>query len=194
MTHPQPTSDSDLELVLRVGEGDERAYHELCLRHAARLRAFVMRLTRDAADADDVVQETFLRLWLHAAEYEPRARVVTWLCQIAHNLSIDRLRQKNRLKPLPDDDDAMPVPISARQPRLVDEKKRAEALERALSELPERQAAAIELVHRQGLSGAEASEVLGVGKEALESLLSRARRALKAKLKTWSNVEAEGHS
>ena len=191
MTHSQPTSDDDTDLVLRVGEGDARAYHELVSRHAARIRAFVMRLTRDAADADDVVQETFLRLWLHAADYEPRARVVTWLCQIAHNLSIDRLRAKNRLEPLPDDD---AMPISARQPRLVDEKKRAEALERALSELPERQAAAIELVHRQGLTGAEASEVLGVGAEALESLLARARRALKAKLKVFANVEAEGHS
>jgi RNA polymerase sigma-70 factor (ECF subfamily) len=192
VTLPQPISDDDVDLVLRVGEGDARAYHELCSRHAARIRAFVMRLTRDAADADDVVQETFLRLWLHAADYEPRARVVTWLCQIAHNLSIDRLRAKNRLRPLPDDDDAMPV--SANQTRLVDEKRRAEALERALAELPERQAAAIELVHRQGLTGAEASEVLGVGKEALESLLSRARRALKAKLTVWSNAEAEGHS
>jgi len=193
VTHPQPTSDSDTDLVLRVGEGDARAFHELCTRHAARLRAFVMRLTRDAADADDVVQETFLRLWLHAADYEPRARVVTWLCQIAHNLAVDRLRTTNRLRPLPDDE-AEAMPVSARQPRLIDEKRRAEALEQALSNLPERQAAAIELVHRQGLSGAEACEVLGVGTEALESLLARARRALKAELASWSNAETEARS
>ncbi len=191
MTHPQPISDDDTELVLRVGEGDARAYHELVSRHAAKLRAFVLRLTRDAADADDIVQETFLRLWLHAAEFESRSRVTTWLCRIAHNLAMDRLRTKNRLRPLPDDET---MPISARQPRLVDEKRRAEALERAIAALPERQAAAIELVHRQGLSGAEASEVLGVGTEALESLLARARRALKAELAAFSNREAGGPS
>ena len=191
MTRPQPTSDDDTDLVLRVGEGDARAYHELVTRHAARIRAFVMRLLRNDADADDVVQETFLRLWLHAAEYESRSRVTTWLCRIAHNLAIDRLRTKNRLRPLPDEET---MPVSARQPKLLDEKRRAEALERAIAALPERQAAAIELVHRQGLSGAEASEVLGVGTEALESLLARARRALKTELAAWSNREAGGHS
>jgi RNA polymerase sigma-70 factor, ECF subfamily len=188
VTLPQPTSDDDTDLVLRVGEGDARAYHELCSRHAARLRAFVMRVVRNDADADDIVQETFLRLWTRAGEYERRARFVTWLCQIAHNLAVDRLRAKHRWQPLPDDD---AMPISAHQPRLVDEKHRAEALERAIAALPERQAAAIELVHRQGLTGAEASEVLGVGAEALESLLSRARRTLKAELSAWSNRETE---
>jgi RNA polymerase sigma-70 factor (ECF subfamily) len=188
VTHPQPISDDDVDLVLRVGEGDARAYHELCSRHAARLRAFVMRLVKNDADADDVVQETFLRLWLRASEYERRARVVTWLCQIAHNLAVDRLRATNRLRPLPDDE---AMPISARQPRLLEEKHRAEALERAIAALPERQAAAIELVHRQGLTGAEACEVLGVGSEALESLLSRARRTLKAELRAWSRREPE---
>ena len=191
MTRSQPTSADDTELVLRVGEGDARAYHELVSRHAARIRAFVMRLVRDDADADDVVQETFLRLWLHAAEYESRSRVTTWLCRIAHNLAIDRLRTKNRLRPLPDEET---MPVSARQPKLLEEKRRAEALERAIAALPERQAAAIELVHRQGLSGAEASEVLGVGTEALESLLARARRTLKAELAGFANREAGGHS
>ena len=76
MSRPQPTSDDDTDLVLRVGEGDARAYHELCSRHAARLRAFVMRLVRNDADADDIVQETFLRLWLRAGDYERRARFV----------------------------------------------------------------------------------------------------------------------
>jgi RNA polymerase sigma-70 factor (ECF subfamily) len=191
VTRSQPTSADDTELVLRVGEGDARAYHELVSRHAARIRAFVMRLVRDDADADDVVQETFLRLWLHAAEYESRSRVTTWLCRIAHNLAIDRLRTKNRLRPLPDEET---MPVSARQPKLLEEKRRAEALERAIAALPERQAAAIELVHRQGLSGAEASEVLGVGTEALESLLARARRTLKAELAGFSKREAGGHS
>ena len=62
------------------------------------------------------------------------------------------------------------------------------------SSFPARQAAAIELVHRQGLSGAEASEVLGIGAEALESLLARARRTLKAELAAWSSSEVEVRS
>jgi RNA polymerase sigma-70 factor (ECF subfamily) len=72
--------------------------------------------------------------------------------------------------------------VSAPQPVLLDEARRARALEVALATLPERQAAALTLVHLHGLSGAEASEVLGVGAEALESLLARGRRALKERL------------
>jgi len=173
-------ADGDALLVLRVAEGDAAAYHELVARHAAPLRHFALRVTRDAADADDVVQETFLRLWQRAADYVPEARVTTWLHRIAHNSCVDRLRAKRRLEALDDESDAPPV--SASQPRLLEAKRRAQALEEALALIPERQAAALTLVHLNGLSGAEAAEVLSVSEEALESLLSRGRRALKARL------------
>jgi RNA polymerase sigma-70 factor (ECF subfamily) len=187
------TRDEDAALVLRVGEGDVGAYRELVARYAPQLLRFATRVLRDPAEAEDVVQETCLRLWQHAREYTPRARVTTWLHRIAHNLAVDRLRARGRLKPLPDEDeDAMPE--SARQPSLIDEKRRLLALDAALAELPERQAAALTLVHLHGLSGKEAAEVLGVGAEALESLLSRARRALKAGLTEPRAAGAKGAS
>jgi RNA polymerase sigma-70 factor (ECF subfamily) len=187
------TRDEDAALVLRVGEGDVGAYRELVARYAPQLLGFATRVLRDPAEAEDVVQETCLRLWQHAREYTPRARVTTWLHRITHNLAVDRLRARGRLKPLPDEDeDAMPE--SARQPSLIDEKRRLLALDAALAELPERQAAALTLVHLHGLSGKEAAEVLGVGAEALESLLARARRALKAGLTEPRAAGAKGAS
>ena len=183
MSHSQliETRDEDAALVLRVGEGDVGAYRELVARYAPQLLRFAARVLRDPAEAEDVVQETCLRLWQHAREYTPRARVTTWLHRITHNLAVDRLRARGRLKPLPDEDeDEDAMPESARQPSLIDEKRRVLALDAALAELPERQAAALTLVHLDGLSGKEAAEVLGIGAEALESLLARARRALKA--------------
>jgi RNA polymerase sigma-70 factor, ECF subfamily len=178
-SQPTPALDDDARLVLRVGEGEVAAYRELVRRHAPMLLRFVARLLRDEAEAEDVVQETCLRLWQHAGDYSPKARVTTWLHRIAHNLAIDRLRARRRLDPLPDSEQ---MPDSARQPTLLDEKRRALALNAALSELPERQATAIVLVHLHGLTGAEAAEVMGVGEEALESLLARGRRALKSEL------------
>jgi len=174
-----PALDDDARLVLRVGEGEVAAYRELVRRHAPNLTRFVARLLRDEAEAEDIVQETCLRLWQHARDYSPKARVTTWLHRIAHNLAIDRLRARRRLDPLPDSEQ---MPDSARQPTLLDEKRRALALNDALAELPERQATAIVLVHLHGLTGAEAAEVMGVGEEALESLLARGRRALKGEL------------
>ena len=88
MAHSLPSHepDDDAELVLRVGEGDVAAYRDLVGRHAGRLRRFAERLLRDGTEAEDVVQETFLRLCQHAGEYSPKARVTTWLHRIAHNL------------------------------------------------------------------------------------------------------------
>jgi RNA polymerase sigma-70 factor (ECF subfamily) len=195
VTHSQPieTRDADSALVLRVGEGDVGAYRELVARYAPELLRFATRLLRDNTEAEDVVQETCLRLWQHAREYTPRARVTTWLHRIAHNLAVDRLRARGRLKPLPEEDEDV-MPESARQPSLIDEKRRVLALDAALAALPERQAAALTLVHLHGLSGKEAAEVLGIGAEALESLLSRARRALKAGLAEPRVAGAKGAS
>src|SRR5688572_28491633 len=137
--HKELPSD-DAELVSRVGDGDVPAYRELVRRHAPNLRRFAGRLLRDDTEAEDVVQETFLRLWQRAADYTPAARVGTWLHRIAHNLSVDRLRARGRLTAL-DDDDAGAA--SARQLALLDEKRRVEALDLALAALPARQGAAV---------------------------------------------------
>jgi RNA polymerase sigma-70 factor (ECF subfamily) len=174
------TSASDPELVERVSEGDVPAYRELVRRHGAKLRNFALKLVRDPSEADDVVQDTFLALWQRAGAYRPKARVTTWLHRIAHNFAIDRLRARGRLLAL--DDEEEPAPVSATQPAALESKRRAEALRLALDALPERQAAALLLVHFHELSGAEACEVMGIGPEALESLLARARRTLRARL------------
>jgi len=173
---PPAEPDDDALLVARVGEGDIAAYRALVGRYAAKLSRFAERLLRDRAEAEDVVQETFMRLWQHARDYSPKARVTTWLHRITHNLAVDRLRARGRTRQLVDEDE---MPESARQATLIDEKRRVLALDQALAGLPERQATAIVLVHLHGLSGAEAAEVLGVGAEAVESLLARGRRALK---------------
>jgi RNA polymerase sigma-70 factor (ECF subfamily) len=186
---PENTRDvEDATLVLRVAEGDARAYRELVARHAANLHRFAGRMLREASDAEDVVQETFLRLWQRARDYTPDARVGTWLHRITHNLAIDRLRARGRLEPMTDDDEA---PISAPQSRNIVERERRETLARALDELPERQALAILLVYFHERSGAEAAEILGVSEEALESLLARARRALKRKVALEAEPEGD---
>ena len=169
-----------------MGEGDRGAYQELLQRYASRLHQFALRLTRSPAEAEDIVQDTFMRLWVHAADYDPKARPTTWLHRIAHNLAVDRLRARGRLTEL--DDEAEPAAGPSSQASLVDAKRRTEGLYRALDALPERQATAIGLVHLQGLSGKEAAEVMGLGEEALESLLARGRRALKARLATESEL------
>ena len=177
-------SEDDGQLVARVAEGDTVAYEALVDRHAAKLTYFAARLLRDQAEAEDVVQETFVRLWQRAHDYDDRFRVTTWLHRIAHHLAVDRLRKRGRSDAL-DDEDALALPESS-PPSLYAHKERAEAVRAALGALPERQAAALTLVHMHGLTGSEAAEVLGVGAEALESLLARGKRRLRELLATIS--------
>ena len=182
-------SSEDVELVVRAGEGDVAAYRELVRRYGTRLHHYASRLLNDAHEAEDVVQEAFLRLWQRATSYAPDARVTTWLHRIVHNLAVDRLRTRGRWQALDDADEA---PVSAPQGRQLEAQHHAETLDQALEQLPERQRAAIVLVHLHELSGKEAARVLGVTDTALESLLSRARRALRQLLERHAREEERG--
>lgn len=171
--------DPDAGLMLRVADGDAGAYRALVDRHADRLLAFSERLVGDRSTAEDVVQDAFLAVWRTAARWQPRAKVATWLFQIARNAALDRLRRR---KPSVETDAVTLIDPAARADRRVDDRQTAELVRAALDALPERQRAAIVLVHYEDLSGVEASEALGISVEALESLLARGRRALRTRL------------
>ena len=170
----------DAELMRRIALGDERAYEHLVDSHARSILAFGFRLLGTREEAEEVTQETFLRAWQHADRYEPSARVTTWLHTIARNLATDRLRKRRPRADLAAVEAAPDSGHSAGQPSVSLERKRtAQSVVDALEQLAPRQREAITLVHYQELSHGEAAQVLGVGVEAVESLLSRARRKLR---------------
>lgn len=185
---PAPDLD-EAALVARIGNGDGNAFRQVVERHLDPIVGFARRVLNDGAEADDVAQETFLRLWREAHRWQPRARLAAWLYRVAYNLCIDRLRRRRGMV----DIDQVPDPPSP-APSPEDGIAAAEQsmrIERAISELPERQRAAILLVHRQGLGNIAAAEILGVSVEALESLLARGRRQLKRVL-GLADTPAEG--
>lgn len=168
--------DADDDLILRAGRGDAQAVRELVGRKLPRVLNLARRMLCDPAEAEDVAQETFLRAWKAAPTWRPgKARFDTWLHRVALNLCYDRLRLRKRIGGEPPDlPDEGPGP--GRGLEAADVGRRVEA---ALAALPARQREAVALVHYQELSAAEASALMGVSIEALESLLSRGRRALR---------------
>jgi RNA polymerase sigma-70 factor (ECF subfamily) len=174
----EPSLDEDVATVQRIGRRDHDAYRVMVDRYLTGITRFAARILGDASEAEEVAQETFLRLWTEAARFEPRAKPKTWLYRIARNQCIDRLRKR---RPQASDEE-----LGASEDRpsgLFARKETAERVERALAALPERQRAALMLVHYEGLSGAEACEVLAISQDALESLLSRGRRSLREQLR-----------
>ena len=174
--------DPDAELVRRAGGGDSAACAALVDRHLNRLLALAVRMLGNRADAEDVAQETFLRVWQRAASWRAGdAQFSTWLYRVALNLCHDRLRQR---RPQVDVDI---VDLAANDESGEHESQRgavAAAVAGALMGLPERQREAIVLCYYQELGNIEAARVLDVSVEALESLLSRARRTLRETLRS----------
>ena len=172
--------DPDAELVARVGRGDRAAAERLMLRHLPKMLALARRMLSDPAEAEDAVQDAFMRLWTHAGRWQPgRAKFETWLYRVTLNKCFDRLRRRPTLAI----EAAMAVEDPTPGPGAnLEHATLSGEIAAAVAELPERQRAAIELCHFQECGNIEAAEILGISVEALESLLARGRRALRVRL------------
>ncbi|GAB7537546.1 hypothetical protein BGC_37640 [Burkholderia sp. 3C] len=172
--------DPDAELVARVGQRDPGAVRALVARKLPRLLALATRLLGDRMEAEDVAQEAFIRIWKQAPRWKDgEARFDTWLHRVALNLCYDRLRSR-REEPhdeMPDEPDPQPRADARLETLERDARVRA-----ALEALPARQREALVLQYYQELSNIEAAGLMGITVDALESLLSRARRNLRAQL------------
>jgi RNA polymerase sigma-70 factor (ECF subfamily) len=172
--------ESDAALMRRVAGGDAAACRLVVTRHLPQVLALARRMLNDAAEAEDVAQEAMLRLWQMAGRWREDAPVGAWLYRVAHNLAIDRIRRR---RPMVDVDAAVdladPAPTPAER---LDQRERKAAVERAIAALPERQRTAITLVHTLEMGNIEAAAAMEISVEALESLLARGRRALRAAL------------
>jgi RNA polymerase sigma-70 factor (ECF subfamily) len=147
-------------------------------------------MLQDDAEAEDVAQEALLRLWRTASDLEVGpAGVRPWLRRVVSNLCIDRIRSSQRT----DVTDEVPdMPAETNQFRELTQQDLSARVDEALKNLPERQRLALTLFHYEGMSHLEIGEVMGVSVEAVESLLGRARRTLKATLKNdWRQLLSE---
>lgn len=183
------TATDDNSLVLRTARGDRLAFAALVHRHMPRLLAVSRRMLGNAGLAEDATQEVLLKLWTHAANYDPdKARLSTWLTRIAMNICLDRLRKRQE-ESMPEDFD-LAEPAGQENGLMRDQV--AAKVEAALQVLPERQRQALVLCHYEELSMAEAASVMDCTVEAVESLLGRARRSLRRQLEPeWRSLLAD---
>jgi RNA polymerase sigma-70 factor (ECF subfamily) len=172
--------EDDAALMRCVASGDAQALAAIAERYTPMLFAIAWRMLADAAEAEDVVQETITRAWVNAASWTPvGGGLGAWLRRIATNQCLDRKRRRAFVsdEQVPERADESPAADA-----LIDEDRRRQAVAAAMRALPDRQRAAIVLTYYEGVSNVEAAAALGLGVKAIESLLVRARQGLSRNL------------
>jgi RNA polymerase sigma-70 factor (ECF subfamily) len=175
-------SARDEILMSRVSQGDHDAFSSLVHRHTPRMYALARRIGVLPTEAEEIVQEAFLRVWVNAATWSPqKGTFAVWVGRIVVNLCIDRRRQ-DRYEPWGDDE---PPVEAADLESVLSREQQSEQIASAVDELPVRQRTALVLCYYEGFSNAEAAEILDISVGALEALLVRARRTLRERLAPW---------
>lgn len=165
-------------MLEHIADGSHHAFSILVERHTPRFYAVAYRFLRSRAEAEDIVQDAFLKLWERPGMWQSdrQAKFTTWFYRVVVNLCLDKQKKKAPL-PMPeyvefaDGTPAQDEMLAARQAQQV--------LEAAIAQLPERQRTALNLCFYEGLSNQEAADIMGVNLKALQSLLMRAKMTLK---------------
>ena len=174
------TDDDDHALMRRVAVEDVSAYRTLVVRHSDRCLRTATRILGRREDAEDVVQDVWLKLWHEAPHWEPRAKLSTWLYRVVTNACIDQQRKGKRLQH-GDMEKFLDERIAVDEDLIAIQRGRHVAL--AVAGLKDRQRVALVLSYYEGLEAGEVAEILGIKTGALQVLLHRARQELKKKLK-----------
>ena len=183
-------SAEETGLLARVAAGEAEAFRGLVDRHLPTVLAVARRMLRDDAEAEDVAQETLLRLWRNAGGLElGPGGVRPWLRRVVSNLCIDRVRARRNTTVVESVPEEAEPPTQFRQ---LAERELGARVDAALKALPERQRLALTLFHYEGMSQIEVGKAMDISDEAVESLLARARRTLKVSLKEeWRGLMPE---
>lgn len=187
--------DADVDLMLKFQAGDVSAFEQLMRKHQKSVINTIYRFIGNRADAEELAQEVFLKVYNSAQKYKPKAKFSTWLYKIVTNLCLNELRRK-RFETVSLDDLAEEIPplskggkrgdfIDARQipPDIALERKElAFWIKKSVKSLPEKQRMALILREYDGLSYKEIAEVMGCSVASVQSRLQRAKATLKEKL------------
>ena len=170
-------SDPDADLIYGLKSGDENALAGLMDRHMSAIHKQAFYMLGDQMAAEDVTQTVFLKTWEQAKDWQAgQAKLLTWMRRVTRNACLDILKKKKPIytDSVPEMEDAAHSPFES-----LSETQRSYRVGAALAQLPENQCAALTLSYYQGVSQREGAAIMDISESAYESLLVRARKALK---------------
>jgi len=187
--------DPDAEVMLRVKAGDDSAFQYLVEKYRRPMVNFMYRMAHNAAAAEDLAQEVFLRVYRSREGYEASAKFTTWLYRIATNLAVNHARDTRNERPeklvsldQPDDDTGLTMDVadgSLTAEEMLLRRERLAAIRQRVQGLPERQRMAVVMHKYQHMDYRQIGEVLKLSESATKSLLFRAYETLRQQLKDF---------
>ena len=179
--------DIDRELIAKIGNLDKAAFRSLCIHYHRVLARFLSKFTRDRADIEEIINDTFLVVWQRAKEFRGASRVSTWIIGIAYRRALNALRRA-KLRPVSDepfDEDSVSVGSSE------EEETNTQWLSLGLERLPVEQRMALELTYTLGHSCEEVAAILDCPVNTVKTRLFRARETLKQVLPELAGMSGE---
>ena len=185
---------TDHDLVALAASGSEKAYRELLDRYQRPVFSLIYRMVRDREQAEDLAQETFVKVFNHIESFNPKYKFSSWIFKIASNLTIDALRKKDlktvsldgsRNAETPDEVDATRITVESRDENpeeFLEAKELGEEIERAIGQLRPEYRQAILLRHVEGRPYEEIAEIMGVPLGTVKTFIHRARGELRETL------------
>ncbi len=171
----------DNELLERIAAGDRRAFRLLMVRHGRPMLALAQRMTGNAADADEIAQDAFMKVWLNASRWrrDGGAKFSSWLYRVVLNASLDRCRRKPMasLEDVDDPQDSAPGSFDH-----VSSGQRHRMIVEAMDQLPDRQKVAMSLYYFGEMTAPSAARSLNISVSAFEALLIRGKQSLRTVL------------
>src|SRR5882672_1443899 len=187
-------AEEDAVLVAGAKTGDTRAFDLLVERHEGRIFSLAWRMTRNREDAEDVVQQSLQKAFLHLKKFEGESLFSTWLTRIVINEVLMLLRKKRGSRELSIDDSivgeeallALEIPDSRQSPEdNYSQRERQRILSAALNELPHRTRRAIQLRELDERSTEETARIMGIPVGAVKARVFQGRRKLRERLKRY---------
>ena len=186
---------SDAEIMLQVKAGDDSAFAYLVQKYRRPMVNFMYRMAHNAAGAEDLAQEVFLRVYRSRETYEASAKFTTWLYRIATNLAVNHARDTRHERPEnqvsldePDEESGRTLDLPDRTPSAEEnlvQRERLAAIRRRVQALPERQRVAVLMHKYQQMDYRQIADVLKLSESATKSLLFRAYETLREQLKEF---------
>ncbi len=188
------TALTDHELVALAQKGSEKAYRELLGRYQRPVFSLVYRMLRDREQAEDLAQETFVRVFNNIGRYDPKYKFSSWIFKIATNLTIDHIRKKevatvsidgSRYAVTSDEIEASTITVASddeNPEELLEAKELGESIEGAIGALRPEYRTAILLRHVEGREYQEIADIMGLPLGTVKTFIHRARHELRAKL------------